>query len=327
MFRKTCGGLLALTLFVSACAAPTATPAPTITPELPTLTPATATVAPTAAAALEFVDDAGRPVKLAGPARRIVSLAPSNTEILFAVGAGEQVVGRDSWSDYPPVVQIIPSVDSSFDPLNTEAIVALAPDLVLAADFTTAEQIKALEDLGLTVYKIVNPVDLEGLYADLLAVGRLTGHAAEAQTLVDSLSARAAAVANQVKGAPTRPTVYYELDATDVTKPFTPGRGTFQDTLINLAGGENIAAGLKGLWPQISAEEIVRADPDIILLGDAKFGVAIESIGQRAGWENLKAVQAGQVYAFDDDLLSRPGPRLLDGLEELVKRLHPELFE
>jgi iron complex transport system substrate-binding protein len=164
------------------------------------------------------------------------------------------------------------------------------------------------------------------LYENLSLVGRLTGHEAEAAQLADALAARVAAVADAVKGATTRPKVFYEIDASDPTKPWTTGPGTFMDTFIALAGGENVGAALSDAYAQISSEALVSQNPDIILLGDAAYGVTAESVGQRAGWEDLAAVKAGQVYPFDDNLASRPGPRLVDGLEALAGILHPELF-
>jgi iron complex transport system substrate-binding protein len=136
-----------------------------------------------------------------------------------------------------------------------------------------------------------------------------------------------AAVAEKLKGTTAKPKVYYELDATDPAKPFTAGPGSFVDMLITLAGGQNIGGALTSQWAQISSEELVAQDPDIILLGDAAYGISVESVGQRAGWENLKAIKAQAVYTFDDNLVSRPDPRLVDGLEVIARLLHPDLFK
>jgi iron complex transport system substrate-binding protein len=287
---------------------------------------ATATTAPVVPSALTFTDGLGREITLEGPAQRIVSLAPSNTEILFAIGAGSQVAGRDQLSDYPEEAKNIKDVGSSFEALNTELIVSLKPDLVLLAEINPAEQVKQLEDLGLTVYYLKNPLTLEGMYDNLATVAQLTGHEAEADTLIESLKARVAAVDEKIAPISSRPNVFYELDATDPAKPFTAGKGTFITQLIDRAGGHNIAAELEG-YPQMSLEQVVAADPAFIILGDARYGVSPESIAQRPGWENLSAVKNGQVLPFNDDLVSRPGPRLVDALEELAKLLRPELFQ
>ena len=277
-------------------------------------------------AALTFTDDLGREIKLDGPAQRVLSMAPSNTEILFAIGAGSQVVGRDSLSDYPAQAANITDIGSTFEALNTEAIVSLKPDLVLAAEINTPEQVKQLEDLGLTVYYLNNPVTLEEMYDNLAIVAQLTGHEDEAAALTESLKERVAAVDEKIAPLSSRPGVFYELDATDPAKPYTAGKGTFITLLIDRAGGYNIASDIDG-YPQFSLEQVVTADPAFIILGDARYGVSPESIAQRPGWENLSAVKNGNVVPFNDDLASRPGPRLVDALEELAKILRPELFE
>ena len=271
-------------------------------------------------------DGLGREITLSGPAQRVVSLAPSNTEILFAIGAGKQVVGRDQLSDFPEEAKSLTDIGSTFDALNTEQIVSLKPDLVLAAEINTPEQVKQLEDLGLTVYYLKNPLTLEEMYGNLETVAQLTGHKQEAATLIEALKKRVAAVDEKIAPISSRPNVFYELDATDPAKPYTAGKGTFITQLIDRAGGHNIAADLDG-YPQMSLEQVVAADPAFIILGDARYGVSPESIAQRPGWENLAAVKNGQVVPFNDDLVSRPGPRLVDALEELAKLLRPELFK
>jgi iron complex transport system substrate-binding protein len=200
MLRKT---LILILLFalLTACA-PQATPSP-------------------APATLTFIDGLGREITLDGPAQRIVSLAPSNTEILFAIGAGDQVVGRDQFSDYPEATKNVTDIGSTFEALNTELIVSLKPDLVLAAEINTPEQVKQLEELGLTVYYLKNPLTLEEMYGNLEIAARLTGHETEADTLIESLKARVAAVDEKIAPISSRFSVFYELVATDPAKHFT----------------------------------------------------------------------------------------------------------
>lgn len=301
--------LLCASMFLSACQ-PTA-PQTTPTPQ-----------------ALALTDGLGRAVKLPGLAQRIVSLGPSNTEILFAIGAGAQTVGRDSFSDFPAEAKALTDVGGGFGQLNTEAIMALKPDLVLVADIFPAEQIKALEDLGLTVYALPNPTTFDGMYQNLETAAQLTGHATEAQKLVESLKSRVAAVQEKVSKATERPLVFYELDSTDQNAPYTTGPGTFIDTLITTAGGANLGGELEGSWVQVSIEQLLAKDPAIILLGDFTWGgVTPEMVAARAGWETLSAIKNNKVFTFDDNLVSRPGPRLVDGLEAMAKLLHPELFQ
>src|SRR5829696_2385749 len=327
MLRKIL--LLSLLIALLTACAPQATPTvvPVATEDSATEAPATqAPTEPVVATTLTVTDGLGREITLNGPAQRVVSMAPSNTEILFAMGAGNQVVGRDALSDFPEAAKNVADVGSTFDALNTELIVSLKPDLVLAAEINTPEQVKQLEDLGLTVYYLKNPLTLEEMYGNLEIVAQLTGHREEAAALIESLKARVAAVDEKIAPISSHPNVFYELDGTDPAKPYTAGKGTFITQLIDRAGGYNIAADLEG-YPQMSLEQVVAADPSFIILGDARYGVTPESIAQRPGWENLSAVKNGQVVEFNDDLVSRPGPRLVDALEELAKLLRPELFQ
>jgi iron complex transport system substrate-binding protein len=197
----------------------------------------------------------------------------------------------------------------------------------LAAEIDPPELVKSLEGLGLTVYYLSNPTTLDGMYANLETVGRLTGRVDETAKLVQSLKARVAAVDAKLAGVSVRPSVFYELDVTDPSKPYTAGPGTFIDTLIQRAGGVNVASPLKDQYPQISLEELVVLDPDMILLSDSAYGETPEKVAARAGWGTLAAVKNGKVYPFDYHLLSLPGPRLVDGLEQLAKLMHPELFK
>jgi iron complex transport system substrate-binding protein len=309
MKRLTCYLVLLTTLglLLAACA-PTPAAAPTTAP-------------------LTFTDGLKRTVSLAAPAARIISLAPSNTEILFVIGASAQVIARDDFSDFPAEAKSLPTIGSSNGKYDLEKIASLKPDLVIASELNTPDQVKALEDLKITVYYLSNPADMQGLYANLVIVGELSGHKAQAETLVASLQQRVKAVQDKVASAASRPTIFYELDATDPAKPYTAGPTTFIDQLIQVAGGQNIAGSLTTPWPQISLEEILVKNPDIILLGDAAYGNSPEQVAQRPGWTGLKAVKEGSIQVFDDNLVSRPGPRLVDGLEILAKLIHPELFK
>lgn len=264
----------------------------------------------------EFTDGLGRTVTLTGTPQRIISLAPSNTEILFAVGASSQVVGRDEFSDYPDAAKSIPTIGGDMSKYSLEQIAALKPDLVLAAEINTEEQVKSIEDLGLTVYYLSNPTDLEGMYTNLETVGKLTGHSKEAESLVTSLQGRVAAVEKAI-GSATPIKAYYELDGTDPSKPWVPAKGTFVDELMTMAGAENIAASAGEGWIQMSQEAIIAANPDVILLGDASYGITADTVSARPGWDQISAVKNGKIYPFDDNLVSRPGPRLVDGLEKL----------
>jgi iron complex transport system substrate-binding protein len=295
--------LACLALLASAC-----TPLAASTPTSTTLT---------------LKDGLGRQVTLTSPARKIISLAPSNSEVLFAIGAGADMIGRDEFSDYPPDVKNLPSVGGSMGKYDLEEIARLQPDLVLAASLNTPEQIQSIESLGLKVFLIPNPNDFNGLYANILTVGQLTGHTGQAEQLVASLKQQVKVVEDNVAETTSRPKLFYELDATDPAKPWTAGPGSYIDTLIKIAGGVNVASGLQSDYAQISQEELIAANPDVILLGDGAYGVTPAQVTARPGWGDIAAVKNNRVLTFDDNLVSRPGPRLVDGLELIYKALHP----
>ncbi len=274
-----------------------------------------------------FTDGLGRTITLTGTPERIISLAPSNTEILYAIGAGDQVVGRDEFSNYPEEALAVPTVGGSMGDFNLETIVSLKPDLVLAASINTPEQVKALEDLGLTVYTLTNPADMDGMYANLLTVGSLAGKSREAAELVEKLQGRVKAVQDKILPLSYAPLVFYELDGSDPAKPWTMGPNTFLSKLIRMAGGFNLGDSLSSEWGQFSQEELIKTNPQIILLGDSNYGVTPEQVAARPGWDALTAVQENQVYPFNDDLVSRPGPRMVDGLEALARLLHPGIWD
>jgi iron complex transport system substrate-binding protein len=276
---------------------------------------------------INLTDGLERSITITNPAQRIISISPPLTEMLFAVGAGGQMVGRDSYSDYPAEAKKITDVGWTYGKYNLETVVNLKPDLVLAGEITTPELVASLENLGIKVFYLNNPTNLDEMYAMLKTVGVLSGHNTEADTLVKTLQQRASALQEKIAKVTSRPTVFYELDATDPSKPYTPGSATLYTNLISLAGGENIGAKLTTAWPQISLEQLLVDDPTYIFLGDANYGTTPEIVTHRAGWQSLTAVKEGRVLPFDDNLLVRYGPRLLDGLEALAKALHPEFFK
>lgn len=309
MPRKVALFCLATSVILGACSPPLASP-PTVS--MPTSQP-------------EGVGT-DRPGTADQPAARIVSLAPSNTEILFAVGAGSQLVGRDSFSDYPPEALGVADVGGGFMVLNMEVIVSERPDIILASPLTPPEQLADLERVGLNVQVVPNPRTFEELYSNLEWVAQLTGHEAQGAALIAALRGRVEAVTSKVAGAARSPLVYYELDATDPNAPYTSGPGTFVQLLIESAGGVNFGAQMDSEWAQVSVESLLARQPDVIILGDYTYGgVTPDQVRARAGWDALSAVQQDQMYTFDDNLVSRPGPRLVDGLEAMARLLHPDL--
>ncbi len=271
-------------------------------------------------------DDLGSAVELEGYPQAIVSLSPSTTEILFAIGAGDQVVGREDTSMYPEDALEVPSVGALWGELPTEAILAMEPDLIVGAEIISTEQVQTLKDLGLTVYWQSNPESFDDLYQKILDIAEITGHVDEANTLIASLKTRVAAVEETVANAEKNPTVFYQLDSTDPANPWTVGSGTFINFIITTAGGINVTADLVS-YVQIGTEGLIAKNPDIILMADALYGITAESVSQRPGWEVINAVVNGAMYPIDPNMMSVPGPRLVDALEETARLLHPDLFK
>ncbi len=343
--RKIIAGLIALSIVLVALAACAPAPTPTSisstvapTQVLPTSVPLTtaptATAIPATAtpAAITVTDSANRVVTITGAPQRIVSLAPSTTEIAFALGAGSRVVAVDTLSDYPADVKNLPRI--GVFPVNYEQVVSLKPDLVLAAGIQGPDEIKKLEDLKLTVLVVGAPVTtFDSVMSDIALVGKAIGAEGKAKVVADAMKQRVDAVKAKVANAKTTPRVYWELDATDPAKPFTPGPGSFINDMISLAGGVNVAAAAKSAYPQFSAEEIIAANPDLIILSDScsffnnPGCVPVESVKTRAGWSAIRAVKNASVFPIDDNLVSRPGPRIVDGLEAAARLIHPELFK
>jgi len=308
---------LALPLLLLACgrgeeAGPT--PAP----------PVAHTPTPQATFPVTITDSLGREVTIPAEPRRIVSLSPRDTEILFALGLGPRIVAVDDFSDYPPEVEDKPKVGSAVTGLDVEAIASYRPDLIISPPTRLVPS--ALEPLGVPVLVLDDPPDIEGVYDLIRTEGRATGRLQEAEELVARMKAGFEEIRRQVAGVEKRPKVFYEVDGTDPVRPWTAGPGSFIDALITLAGGENVAAGGPSAYFQMSTEEIVRQAPEVIILGDHEF-VSPEDVKARPGWGGIPAVQKGAIYPIDADLVSRAGPRLVDGARAIAAILHPELFQ
>jgi len=305
---------------------PTEAPATEVPPTEILATPTTYFTPTPVPDPLTVTDDLGTDLSLEGPAQRIVSLSPSMTEILFAIGAGDRLVGRDSNSLFPEEAQQVKDLGGMWEGLPTEDILALEPDLVLAAEIISQDQVGQLAELGLNVFWQANPDDFAGLYENILQIAVLTGNEDEAEALVSSLEVRIAALDETLAAVEEQPLVFYELDATDPTNPWTTGAGTFISYIIAKAQGKNLGDALEGDWAQISSEEVVAQNPDYILLADAMYGTTPESVAERAGWEEITAVKEGNIHPFDPSILSVPGPRLVDGYQQMAEIIHPELF-
>lgn len=272
---------------------------------------------------LELTDDADRTVTIESEPERIVSLAPSNTEIVCALDACDRIVGVTDFDDYPPEVADVDKV-VTFAQVDVEAVVAAEPDLVIAAgnELTPTSVIDQLGDLGLTVL-VLYPESLDEVIADIELVGRAIGRADEATALVADMEERVEAVEAAVEDL-DRPRTFYEVSVFEGTI-YTAGEGSFLASLIETAGGDPVTG--DALSTSIAIEDLVAADPELILLGDATYDPTItpESLAARPGWDAMTAVESGDVVVVTDDLvITRPGPRIVDGLEALVRAIHPD---
>ena len=270
-------------------------------------------------------DDSGREIHLNSAPSRIVSHVPSITETLFALGLGDKIVGDSDYCDYPEAAKTKPKIGGYFTP-NIEEIVAMKPDLVLT-DGHVPELITKLDSLGIAI-AVIDPKDINGVLSDIELLGNITGSQREAAELTSDMKNRIDAVVDAVSGA-SRPSVFYVVEATDTTKPWTAGPGSFVDALISLAGGENVAASASDPWIQFNMEELVNSNPDIILV-DSSHGTAVispDQIKELPGWQVMTAVKENRIYTINGDLVNRSGPRIVEGLEEMAKILHQDLFK
>ena len=308
--------LAMLALVASACAPAGATsPAASATSQ-PTAASTTSQPA-TSGFPLTIIDDAGRSLTFTRPPQRIVSISASNTEILYALGLEDRIVGVDQYSDYPEAARSKPQVGSFVQP-DLEKIIALEPDLILVTNIHLPTVLPELERRKLTAM-VTNPKDIKGVPGSIEMVGRITAKQQEAQTLATSLRSRIDAVESRVKGAtPVR--TFYELSP----QLHTAGPGTFVDDMIKLAGGASIAASATEQWPQLNQESLFLADPEVVLLADHEAGITPEQVMGRPGWSTVAAVKANRVFTVDPNLTNRPAPRVVDGLEIVAKKLHPD---
>jgi len=275
-----------------------------------------------AAFPVTLTDDEGTVVEIPAEPQRIVSLTPAATETLFALGLGDRVVGKvEDFALHPPEAANVPDV-AKFGSVDVEQIVGLGTDLVIAggSNFNPPEAIEKLRQLGVPTLVIFAP-DLETALSDIALVGRATGRPDEAAAIANGIVTAVDDVKAATADLPS-PRVFYELDASSGF--FGPAPDYFGTEMIELAGGEPLTSGTDGVY-QIEAERIVDFDPEVILLGDAAYGVTAEQVAARPGWDVLAAVKNGAVRPIDDVIVTRPGPRLAEGIRALALAIHPDL--
>jgi iron complex transport system substrate-binding protein len=270
-----------------------------------------------------FKDEVGREVAIPFPPKRIASLAPNITEILFSLGLDQEIVGVSIHCNFPEKAKTKVRV-GSYISLDYEKITSVKPDLIIATGVgNTRDMVDRLEQLGFSSY-VIYPKNFEDILKSILHVGQLVDREKEARAIVEGMKKRSQKVIELTRDLP-RPKVFIQIgDAPMVTV----GKGSFTDDLIRLAGGENIAGKEKEMYPRFGNEEILKRSPEVIVISSMKPNGDYQKIFQGWNrWKTLPAVKNGRVHIINSDLIDRPSPRMIDGLEQLARMLHPETFK
>lgn len=300
-------------------AAPRATAAAAAIP----LPSAAAIMSPTPVAAfypLTVKRSDGKTLVIKSQPKRIISLSAGTTEIFYAIGAQSQLVATDKYSDYPEEAKSTTKLDA-FRP-SPEAITGLTPDLIVIPD-NQKQIVETLDGLGAPVLYLTVPGSIVDLLQQIQFYGDVTGHPAEAQKVAAGMRARIDTVQRKLADLQKGPRTYHEVDA----KLYSAAPNSFVGDLYTLLQAQNIIPRGDKPYPQVSQEFIVSMDPEVIVLADAAFGETVDNVKARSGWAAISAVQNSRVFAIDDNLVSRPGPRIVDGLETLAKLLYPDRFQ
>ncbi|WFN34044.1 helical backbone metal receptor [Methanogenium sp. S4BF] len=300
-----------------------ATPVPT---EAPSVSAKDTPVFDSSADSRTITDDFGRELSLPAPPRRIVSLAPANTEILYALGLGDRVVGVTDYCNYPEAALGVDKV-GGYSSVNIEKVLQAKPDLVIAAFGNTEEVITHLENLGITVLAL-NPASIEDVTDNILLVGEATWADDEAAAVVADMQARIDAVKTAVACADTTPSVVHMVWNDPI---WVSGSGSFQDEMFAIAGATNAFSSVQG-WEIVSMEEFIVTDPDVIIansgagMGGGNYDILYRYVTEEPRFQGLSAVQNDRVYLVDSDIIDRGSPRIVDALEVVARDIHPECF-
>jgi iron complex transport system substrate-binding protein len=271
----------------------------------------------------KFKDEVGREVTFPFPPKRIVSLAPNITEILFSLGLDEEIVGVSIHCNFPEKAKTKVRV-GSYISLDFEKITSLKPDLIIATGAgNTREMVDRLEKLGFQTYTIY-PKNFNDILKSIGHIGEVVNREKEARGIIEGLRKRSQRVIELTKGL-SRPKVFIQIGDAPIV---TVGKGSFADDLIRLAGGENIAGKEKEVYPRFGMEEILKRSPEVIVISSMNPKGDYQKILEEWNrWKTIPAVKNGRIHLIDSDLLDRPSPRIIDGLEELARVLHPEKFK
>lgn len=275
---------------------------------------------PTEGFPITITDSLDREVVLESQPSKIISLSPAITEILFAIGSGDQIIGVTDYCDYPREALEKPRV-GGFENPNLELIISSEPDVIFTAAGIQKDFVKQLEDLGIKVVTL-DAINVNQVLDNILLAGQVTGQSEKAQEVVAGLEQRIQRINTIVeKRVKNKPNVFFEVWDDPL---MTAGPDSFIDDLINMAGGKNIAGDAQKRFIDYNREVLIAKNPDIYIINNHAH--TPEDIKKRPGFEGLKAVQNDQVYTIEDDLVTLPGPRLVDGLEEMARIIHPEVF-
>ena len=274
-------------------------------------------------AARTFIDEVGREVTFSFPPERIVSLAPNITEILFRLGLDEEIVGVSIHCNFPEKAKSKVRV-GSYISLDFEKITSLRPDLIIATGAgNTRDMVDRLDKLGFYSY-VIYPKNFDDILKSILHIGEVVNREKEAKRITEEMRKRSQRVIELTKGLP-RPKVFIQIADAPIV---TVGKGSFADDLIRLAGGENIAGKEKEVYPRFGMEEILKRSPEVIVISSMNPKGDYQKILQEWNrWKTIPAVKNGRIHLIDSDLLDLPSPRIIDGLEELARVLHPEKFK
>jgi iron complex transport system substrate-binding protein len=311
--------LVVATFIATACTTGVGSPALS-TPTAASAPPSTAPSPSPIAFPVTVTDDEGTSVTIPARPVKIVSLTPATTETLFALGVGSRVVGKvEDIANYPPEASGVPVVATNIA-VDVEKIVALEPDLVVSggAGLTQGDAVEQLRRAKVPVL-VSYPTSISVALAGIRTIGKVVGSAPEAEQLATSMDQRIQAMAARVANGP-KPRTFYEIDTTGGI--FTPPAQSIYGEMLRLAGTEPISGDASY---SISLEKLVAADPEVILLGDAAYGATPELVKARPGWAVMTAVKQGRIVPVNDIVVTRPGPRLVDGLAGLIRAVHPEV--
>lgn len=267
--------------------------------------------------AIEVIDSRGKSLRVQETINDLVAILPSDVEILYELGAGDKITGRGEYANYPQEVEKIPIV-SSEGIINVEEIIHLDPDLILIGQMAASEEtVNKLEQVGIPVF-VSDAQSIEDIYTTIEALGLLVGEELAATQLVEKMQATFDEYASKAEEQ-IGPSVYFEVSPLEFGL-YTAGEGTFMDELAKVLHAKNIFAHERG-WPEISQEQVIQRSPEVIVSTDTQPD-AVKEISQRKGWEKIPAVESQRIYQVDTDVFSRPGPRLMEAVQELYDILY-----